>query len=100
VSWLRAAYLTLFAVTGYRFIFSREMEIVRLQIREPKVAHIPTFLIDTHRDDDWSERAFIRITTPEWQRCWGIKVGHFVVCLPLPGDVGLYVRRLTLLFTA
>jgi len=33
------------------------MEIVRLQMREPKVAHIPTFLIDTQRDDDWSARA-------------------------------------------
>lgn len=73
VSWLRAAYLTLFAVTGYRFIFSREMEIVRLQIREPKVAHIPTFLIDTQREDDWSDRAVIRVTTPEWQRCWELR---------------------------
>jgi hypothetical protein len=92
VSWLRAAYLTLFAVTGYRAILRPEMEIVRRQIREPKVAHIPTFLIDTQRDDDWSDRAFIRVRTPALNRCWGIKVGHFVVCLPLPGDVGLYER--------
>lgn len=92
VSWLRTAYLTLFAVTGYRLICAPEMEIVRRQIREPKVVHIPTFLIDTRREDDWSDRQFIRVTTPESQRCWGIKVGHLVVCLPLPGDAGLYDR--------
>ena len=92
VSWLRSAYLTVVAVAGYRVILGEEMEIVRRQINEPKVAHIPTFLIDTRRDEDWSERAFVRIRTPEWQRCWGIKVGYFVVCLPLPGDTGLYTR--------
>lgn len=92
VSWLRTAYLTLFALTGYSVILAHEIEIVRRQIREPKVAHIPTFLIDTQREDDWSDRVFVQITTPAWLRCWGIKVGHFVVCLPLPGDVGLYDR--------
>jgi hypothetical protein len=92
VSWLRAGYLTLFAVTGYRVIVWHKMEIVRRQIREPKVAHIPAFLIDTQHDEDWSDRVFVRFTTPAWQRCWGIKIGHFVVCLPLPGDVGLYDR--------
>jgi hypothetical protein len=92
VSWLRSAYLTLFAVTGYRLILGAEMEIVRRQIREPKVEHISTFLIDTQQQDDWSERVFLRVTTPVWQRCWGIKVGHFVACLPLPGDLELYDR--------
>lgn len=92
VSWLRTAYLTLFALTGYSVILAHEMEIVRRQIREPKIAHIPTFLIDTQSEDAWSDRVFVHVTTPAWQRCWGIKVGHFVVCLPLPGDVGLYDR--------
>ena len=92
VSWLRTACLTLFAVIGYRLIPGQEMEIVRRQIREPNTPHIPTFLIDTRGDDDWSSRALLRITTPEWPRCWGIKVGHFVVCVPLPGDIGLYER--------
>lgn len=92
VSWLRSAYLTLFALMGYSAILRNEMEIVRRQIREPKVSHIPTFLIDTQTDDDWSDRAFGRVMTPTWQRCWGIKAGHLVVCLPLPGDAGLYDR--------
>jgi hypothetical protein len=92
VSWLRTAYLALFAVTGYRLILGPEMEVVRRQILEPKVSHIPTFLIDTRTDDDWTDRTFIRVTTPEWARSWGIKVGHYVVSLPLPGDILLYER--------
>ena len=65
---------------------------MRRQIREPKVAHIPTFLIDTGGTEDWSHRAFVRFKEPAWQRCWGIAVGHYAVCLPLPDDIGLYER--------
>lgn len=92
VSWLRTAYLALFSVAGYGAVVGREMELVRRQIREPKVAHIPTFLIDTRSDEDWSARLLLRVTAPQWHRCWAVKVGHLIACLPLAGDVGFYER--------
>ncbi len=82
VSWLRSAYLTLFAVTGFRAILAPRYEIARAQIREPKVVHILTFLIDTGGTEDWSYRAFVRFKEPAWQRCWGIAVGYYAVWPP------------------
>src|SRR5688572_14499345 len=91
-SWLRAGYLALFAVRGFPAVMGPEMELVRLQIREPKAKHIPTFLINTGGSEDWSQRSLIEVKEPTWARCWGITVGHYIVCLPLPGDVAFYDR--------
>lgn len=91
-SWLRAAYLTMFAMGGFRATGGPEFERIRRQIREPEIEHIPTFLIDTHSKDDWSHRAIVRIKEPEALHCWGMLVGHYLVCLPWPGEAGLYER--------
>ena len=92
LSFLRAAYLALFAVAGYRYIFRPELAIVRRQIAEPDIEHIPTFMITLPHDPPWTERRLVRVKAPEDLQCWAVMIGRYAVFLPLPGDPGFYAR--------
>ncbi len=95
VSWLRSAYLAMFAVLGYRYIFQPGLAIVRRQIREPETEHIPTFLCVLPGDHPWSERRIIKVLEPEWQQCWAVQMGRYMAFLPKPADTALYDRIAT-----
>lgn len=92
ISWLRSSYLVLFAVLGYRYVFHPGIALVRRQIRDPDVEHIPTFLCTLPGDHPWTERRIIKVLEPEWQQCWAVQVGRYVAFLPKFGDTELYDR--------
>jgi hypothetical protein len=95
VSWLRSAYLALFAVLGYRYVFQAALAVVRRQILDPETDHIPTFLCVLPTNPPWSERRIVLVREPEWQQCWTVQFGRYIVFLPLEGDDGLYERIAT-----
>jgi hypothetical protein len=92
ICWLRAAYLALFAVMGYRYALLPGLEIVRRQIRDPDNEHIRTFLIEVPGEHPWTDRRIVQVTSPDWLRCWGVQMGRYLALLPQGGDVGLYER--------
>lgn len=92
VTWLRHAYLALFAVAGYRYIFQPGLGTVRKQIKEPDVDHIPVFLAEVAGEHPWSERRIIRVREPERLQSWAVQIGRYVAFLPKPGDISFYVR--------
>ena len=63
---LRAAYLAAFATFGYRFVSGLELDIVRLQLRDPLTEHMPksgvSLLSDRFLSEDSS--AVLRVRTP------------------------------------
>ena len=91
VAWLRAGYLALFAVTGYGYIFDPALGIIRKQIEEPDVEHIPAFLADL-QGYPLTERRIMRVDEPEWHRSWAVQIGRHLVFLPLAGDTASYER--------
>jgi len=92
VAWLRHAYLALFAVAGYRYIFQPGLGIVRKQIQEPDTEHIPVFLATLPGEHPWSERRIGLIREPESLRSWAVQYGRYVAFLPKPGDTEFYAR--------
>jgi hypothetical protein len=92
VAWLRHAYLALFAMAGYRYIFQPGLEIVRKQIKEPDADHIPTFLVALPGEHPWSQRRILMVREPEWLQSWAAQIGRYVVFLPSPGDNSFYAR--------
>ena len=92
VSWLRHAYLALFAIAGYRYVFRPGLGIVRKQIKEPDVEHIPVFLSAMPERHPWEEKRIIYLREPEWLRCWAVQFGSYVVFLPRSGDSDSYSR--------
>lgn len=91
-AWLRHAYLALFAVAGYRYIFQPGLGIVRKQIKEPDADHIPTFLAALPGEHPWSQRRILMVREPEWLQSWAVQIGRYVVFLPRPGDTSFYAR--------
>lgn len=92
VAWLRHAYLALFAVAGYRYIFRPGLGIVRKQIQEPDTEHIPVFLATLPGEHPWSERRIGFIHEPEPLQSWAVQFGRYVAFLPKAGDTEFYTR--------
>ena len=92
VTWLRHAYLALFAVAGYRYIFSAGLDIVRQQINEPEAEHIAVFLATLPEEHPWSECRIINVRGPKWLQCWAVQIGRYVAFLPKAGDIEFYAR--------
>jgi len=92
VAWLRHAYLVLFAVGGYSYIFQPGLGVVRKQIKEPDAEHIPVFLAAVPGEPPWSERRIIRVREPERLQSWAVQIGRYLVFLPRPGDMSFYTR--------
>lgn len=89
LSWLRSAYLALFAVSGYRCCFDRGMKIVKSQILKPREKLIRVFTVTLPERRPWSDRRLFKCTEP---RCCGAQIGPYVVFLPEPGDDDFYTR--------
>lgn len=89
-SWLRAAYLALFAALGYRFIFRRELDVVRARIANPELPDPATFRVIQHQATP--EPMLIRIEEPDAFRSYVMFYGRNVVFLPRYGDRDLYAR--------
>lgn len=92
VAWLRHAYLALFAVAGYRYIFRPGLGIVRKQIQEPDTEHIPVFLAALPGAHPWSEQRIGFIREPEPLQSWAVQFGRYVAFLPKAGDTEFYTR--------
>jgi hypothetical protein len=88
-SWLRAAYLAFFAALGYRFIFRRELDVVRERIKNPELDTPTTCRI---LSPDQSEPKLVRIETPVVFRSYAMFYGHNVMFLPRYNDHALYER--------
>jgi hypothetical protein len=92
VAWLRHAYLAMFAVAGYRYIFQPGLGIVRKQIKEPDAEYIPVFLAALPGEHSWAERRIGFIGEPESLQSWAVQFGRYVVFLPTAGDTEFYAR--------
>lgn len=91
ISWLRAGYLTMFAVFGYPVVFAPAMQLVRRQIREPDTALMRTFTIEVSERVPLSMKRLLRALDPSLN-CWAVQFGRYCVLLPQPKDVALYDR--------
>ena len=91
-SWLKSAYLALFALFGYRYALNPALAAVRRQIQDPLAEHIPHFLVLLPGDRPFSEcRAFL-IRDTVLPLSWGVQLGPYLVFLPGDDSGELYAR--------
>jgi hypothetical protein len=89
-SWLRTAYLAFFATLGYRFIFRRELDVVRARIKNPESKEPSIFRLMQHKAAP--EPTLICVERPEVFRSYLMLYGRNAVFLPRYGDRELYTR--------
>jgi len=92
ISWLRAGYLALVAMQGYKIVLDPAMDIVRTQIRECDERRMLTFVADTQEDVPLTIRRVLRVLNPAWHRGWTVQFGRYLVNLPSLGDMTFYER--------
>jgi hypothetical protein len=92
ISWLRAGYLALVAIEGYKIVFDPAMDIVRMQIRECDERRMLTFVADAQEDFPLTIRRVLRVLEPAWHRGWTVQFGPYLVNLPSLGDMTFYER--------
>jgi hypothetical protein len=93
ICYLKSAYLAAFALFGYNYAFSVGLELVRRQIQEPRVKHIPLFcarLPDHHRDLSPRLCALPASGAIPW--CWGVIISPYLVFLPVQSAEVLYAK--------
>ena len=88
-SWLRSAYLAFFVALGYRFIYRRELDVVRARIKNPELKEPGPFRITR---PEKAEPTLIRIDEPEPLRSYAMLFDRHAVFLPRYNDRGLYAR--------
>jgi hypothetical protein len=89
ISYLRAAYLAAFAAMGYAAVARQSFDLVRQQICEPDMKHVPHFF---YRDDDLHEYDVVVIEEPNWASSIMVLMRNYRITLPLFDDAGLYER--------
>jgi hypothetical protein len=92
ISWLRAGYLALVAMEGYKIVLDPAMDIVRTQIRECDERRMLTFVADTQEDFPLTIRRVLRVLDPAWHLGWTVQFGPYLVNLPSLGDMTVYER--------
>ena len=92
ISWLRAGYLALVAMQGYKIVLDPAMDIVRTQIRESDERRMLTFVADAQEDFPVTIRRVLRVLDPAWHRGWTVQFGGYLVNLPSLGDMTFYER--------
>lgn len=92
VSWLKSAYIVMFALLGYRYALHSALAGVRLQIQEPKVEHIKHFSIRLQTDLPFSECRAFTIAHPDLPKAWGVQMGPYLVFLPGDDSNTLYAE--------
>jgi hypothetical protein len=89
ISWLRSAYLLIFALEGYRFSYDPALQVVKQQILNPRERAIFSFTIEQQKSISWSTQRILQISEP---RCIGVQFGRYVILPPQPGDVAFHDR--------
>ena len=92
ISWLRAGYLALVAMEGYKIVLDPAMDIVRTQIRECDERRMLTFVADAQEDFPLTIRRVLRVLKPAWHLGWTVQFGPYLVNLPSLGDMTFYER--------
>jgi hypothetical protein len=92
ISWLRAGYLALVAMEGYKIVLDPAMDIVRTQIRECDERRMLTFVADAQEDFPLAIRRVLRVLDPAWHLGWTVQFGPYLVNLPSLGDMTFYER--------
>src|SRR5260370_8902464 len=92
ISWLRAGYLGLVAMEGYKIVLDPAMDIVRTQIRECDERRMLTFVADAQEDFPLTIRRVLRVLEPAWHLGWTVQFGPYLVNLPSLGDMTFYER--------
>ncbi|MSV34464.1 MAG: hypothetical protein EXQ47_02535 [Bryobacterales bacterium] len=92
ISWLRAGYLALVAMEGYKIVLDPAMEIVRTQIQECDERRMLTFVADAQADFPMTIRRVLRVLEPAWHRGCTVQFGPYLVNLPSLGDMTIYER--------
>jgi hypothetical protein len=92
VSWLKSAYLAVFALLGYRYAMHPYLGAVRHQIQNPQEEHIGPFSFRLPQPLPFSESRVFRISKPDLPVCWGIQMGPILVLLPHGDPAALYGR--------
>ena len=90
VSWLKAAYLSVFSllgVHGYRYAEGEAIEPVRKQVMKPEDEVIRNFAVNAPAA--WRERDGIAMNRKR-RPCWAVKVGDCIVLLPRSWDQSYY----------
>jgi HNH endonuclease len=95
ISWLRAGYLALVAMEGYKIVLDPAMDIVRTQIRECDERRMLTFVTDAQQDFPLTIRGVLRVLEPKWHLGWTVQFGPYLVNLPSLGDMAFYERLAT-----
>ena len=95
ISWLRAGYLALVAMEGYKIVLDPAMDIVRTQIRECDERRMLTFVADAQEDFPLTIRRVLRVLEPAWHRGSTVQFGPYLVNLPSLGDMTFYERLAT-----
>ena len=92
ISWLRAGYLAMFAVSGYAFALDPAMEIVRRQIIQCDERQVVTFTSEVSDDIALAVHRILRVRAPDWHRGWAVEFGRYFVHFPSAGDMDFYDR--------
>ena len=92
VSWLKAAYLSVFSLLGkcgYRYAESNALCLVRKQIMNPEDRVIEHFAFRADRSEEMEEMGCILMNLKQ-RPCWAVKMGVCVVLLPRSSDMSFY----------
>ena len=89
VSWLRAAYLAVFAALGYSFILRPVFNPIRRQILYPQELHIQRHTIFLPIDEDPGTKYLLFVKEPAWLKALAVRLGTRVVLLPVFDDSSL-----------
>lgn len=92
ISWFRAGYLALFAVSGYELAVDPAFEIVRQQILECDERKMISFTSEAREDIPLTVRRILRVLAPEWHHGWAVEFGRYFVHFPVLGDTSFYDR--------
>ncbi len=92
VSWLKSAYLAVFALLGYRYAMHQFLGPVRHQIQHPEEEHLASFSTRLAVPLPFSECRVFRIARPDLPACWGVLMGPILVFLPHGDPNALYSR--------
>lgn len=80
VSWLRAAYLYLFALLGYNFILRPELNPVRNQFLSPGERLVPQVI--KHMTETSEVRQIVAVSSPSNLRGFAVRLGEYMLFLP------------------
>lgn len=92
VSWLKSAYLAVFAMFGYRYALHSFLAPVRRQIQHPQEEHLTAFAFRLLKPVPFSQCRVFRVARPELPACWGVLMGPVLVFLPDGEPDRLYQR--------